>query len=158
MTTWLDQLERELDQRLSAFLRSNPVQDQRFREQHQQDRAAALQRQRQQLQQEAEQQRRRLIAVATEIRSWTDRTARAKQAGANDLARRAQTHLDGLMAQGRHQWTDLDKLGRRFSEIEAQLQQLAKEQPASSSDLEQDWALFEAEQELEQLRRDKGLS
>lgn len=158
MTTWLDQLERELDQRLSAFLRSNPVQDQRFREQHQQDRAAALQRQRQQLQQEAEQQRRRLIAVAAEIRSWTDRTARAKQAGADDLARRAQTHLDGLMAQGRHQWTDLDKLGRRFSEIEAQLQQLAKEQPTSSSDLEQDWALFEAEQELEQLRRDKGLS
>ena len=71
MNSWLDQLERELDQRLSAFLRSNPLQAQRFQDQHRQDRAVALQRQRQQLQQEAEQQRKRLIDVAEEIRSWT---------------------------------------------------------------------------------------
>jgi hercynine metabolism protein len=158
MSTWLDQLERELDQRLSAFLRSNPLQDQLFREQHQQDRAIALQRQRQQLQQEAEQQRRRLIDVAEEIRSWTDRTTRAKQAGADDLAHRAQDHLEGLMAQGRDQWNDLDKLGRRFAEVEAQLKDLAEQTPVSQTGLEQDWALFEAQQELERLRRDKGLS
>ena len=30
MTNWLDQLEQELDQRLSAFLRSNPVQEELF--------------------------------------------------------------------------------------------------------------------------------
>ena len=28
MSTWLEQLERELDKRLSEFLRNNPVQDQ----------------------------------------------------------------------------------------------------------------------------------
>ena len=57
MSNWLEQLERELDQRLSAFLRNNPVQNQLFQDQHQQDRAQALQRQRQQLQQDAEQMR-----------------------------------------------------------------------------------------------------
>ena len=52
MSNWLEQLERELDQRLSAFA-NNPVQNQLFQDQHQQDRAQALQRQRQQLQQDA---------------------------------------------------------------------------------------------------------
>ena len=47
MSSWLEQLERELDARLSAFLRNNPVQEHLFSEQHQKDRAAALQRQRQ---------------------------------------------------------------------------------------------------------------
>ena len=49
MSSWLEQLERELDARLSAFLRNNPVQEDLFSEQHLKDRAAALQRQRQQL-------------------------------------------------------------------------------------------------------------
>ena len=46
MSSWLEQLERELDARLSAFLRNNPVQDNLFSEQHLRDRAGALQRQR----------------------------------------------------------------------------------------------------------------
>ena len=46
--SWLEQLERELDQRLSGFLRNNPLQDQLFQEQHSRDRAQSLQRQRQQ--------------------------------------------------------------------------------------------------------------
>lgn len=158
MNSWLDKLERELDQRLSAFLKSNPLQDQRVREQHLLDRAVALQRQRQQLQQEAKQQRQCLIGVAAEIRSWTQRTEHAKEAGADDLSRRAQAHLDGLMAQGRQQWSDLENLGRRFGEVDAQLKELANQTASSSTGLEQDWALFETEQELEQLRHEKGLS
>ena len=39
MSNWLEQLERELDQRLAAFLSQNPVQEQLFRQQHQLDRA-----------------------------------------------------------------------------------------------------------------------
>ena len=62
------------------------------------------------------------------------------------------------MAQGRQQWSDLDNLGRRFGEVHAQLKDLANQTPSSSSGLEQDWALFEVEQELEQLRHEKGLS
>ena len=158
MSNWLEQLERELDERLSAFLRNNPVQNQLFQDQHQQDRGQALQRQRQQLQQDAEQLRGQLLTLVTEVRAWTDRIDRARRAGALDLAKRAQAHLDGLMAQGRTQWTDLANLGRRFSEVEAQLQELSKQAQSSRPGLDDDWARFEAEQELEQLRRDKGLS
>ena len=53
---------------------------------------------------------------------------------------------------------DLEDLGRRFNEVERQLQELQQQkQTHSPSTLEKDWALFEAEQELEQLRRDAGL-
>ena len=157
MSNWLDQLERELDQRLSAFLRNNPVQEALFREQHQLDRARALQRQRQQLQAEAEEQRRQLLALAEEVRAWTQRTQRARQANQPDLAQRAEQHLSNLMEQGRNLWTDLADLGRRFQEVDAQLTDLKRRQSASRSTLDADWAQFEAEQELEQLRRKAGL-
>ena len=61
------------------------------------------------------------------------------------------------MNQGRALWADLEDLGRRFNEVERQLQELQKQTPSPST-LEKDWALFEAEQELEQLRRDAGLN
>ena len=158
MSNWLEQLERELDQRLSAFLRNNPVQEALFREQHQLDRARALQRQRQQLQAEAEEQRRQLLALAEDVRAWTQRTQRARQANQPDLAQRAEKHLANLMEQGRNLWTDLADLGRRFQEVDAQLTDLKRRQSASRSTLDADWAQFEAEQELEQLRRQAGLS
>ena len=48
-------------------------------------------------------------------------------------------------------------LGRRFDEVDAQLFEL-KQQNSNRSNLDQDWALFEAEQELDELRRQAGLS
>ena len=62
------------------------------------------------------------------------------------------------MDQGRQQWSDLENLSRRFGEVDAQLMELANQTASNSTDLEQDWALFEAEQELEQLRSEKGLN
>jgi hercynine metabolism protein len=157
MNSWLDQLEQELDQRLSAFLRSNPTQDALFEQQHIRDRVGALQRQRQQLQNEAEQQRKQLLTLAEEVRSWQQRVDRARAAGATELATRADQHLNGLMEQGRSLWNDLADLGRRFHEVEQQLQDLTQQQRTPSpSTLEKDWALFEQEQELEQLRRRTG--
>ena len=159
MSSWLEQLERELDARLSAFLRNNPVQDNLFSEQHLKDRAVALQRQRQQLQSEAKQQRQQLLKLAEDVRAWRSRVDRARAAGAVDLAVRAEQHLTSLMNQGRTLWADLEDLGRRFTEVEKQLQELHQQQQTPSpSTLEKDWALFEAEQELQQLRRDAGLS
>ncbi|MCB4421410.1 hypothetical protein FZZ91_00980 [Synechococcus sp. HB1133] len=159
MSSWLEQLERELDARLSAFLRNNPVQDNLFSEQHLRDRAGALQRQRQQLQSEAKQQRQQLLRLADDVRGWRSRVDRARAAGADDLAKRAEQHLSSLMNQGRALWADLEDLGRRFNEVERQLDELVKQrQTPSPSTLEKDWALFEAEQELEQLRRDAGLT
>ena len=159
MSSWLEQLERELDARLSAFLRNNPVQDTLFSEQHLRDRAGALQRQRQQLQSEAKQQRQQLLRLADDVRGWRSRVDRARAAGADDLAKRAEQHLSSLMNQGRALWADLEDLGRRFNEVERQLDELVQQrQTPSPSTLEKDWALFEAEQELEQLRRDAGLT
>ena len=114
MSSWLEQLERELDARLSAFLRNNPVQDQLFSEQHLKDRAGALQRQRQQLQGEAKQQRQHLLRLAEDVRAWRSRVERARAACAADLAGRAEQHLTSLMNQGRALWADLEDLGRRF--------------------------------------------
>ena len=158
MSNWLEQLERELDQRLAAFLSQNPVQEQLFKQQHQLDRARSLQRQRQQLQQDAEEQRKQLLALAADVSAWTERTERAKRAGEKKLSQRAEQHLNGLMNQGRTLWTDLADLGRRFKEVNQQLVELSQQQHSSVSSLDRDWALFEAEQELEQLRRDAGLS
>ena len=159
MSSWLEQLERELDARLSAFLRNNPVQDNLFSEQHLRDRAGALQRQRQQLQSEAKQQRQQLLRLADDVRGWRSRVDRARAAGADELAKRAEQHLSSLMNQGRALWADLEDLGRRFNEVERQLDELVQQrQTPSPSTLEKDWALFEAEQELEQLRRDAGLT
>ena len=155
--TWLDQLELELDQRLAAFLRSNPVQEQLFRDQHQRDRIRALMRQRQQLSEEATEHRRQLLALAAEVKDWNDRIERARRAGVMDLAGRADQHRSGLMEQGRQLWTDLAALGRRFDEVDRQLSKVKQPQKKPSS-LDQDWALFEAEQELEELRHQAGLN
>ena len=159
MSSWLEQLERELDKRLSEFLRNNPTQNQLFQDQHQQDRASALKRQRRQLQQDAEEQRRQLLDLADQVKDWRERIQRADRAGATDLADRARHHLDQLMTQGRHLWSDLENLGRRFEEVDGQLAELSR-QPASANrkDLDRDWAMFEAEQELKRMRRDAGLS
>ncbi len=156
--SWLEQLERELDQRLSGFLRNNPLQDQLFQEQHSRDRAKSLQRQRQQLQQEAKLQRQQLLRLAEDVRAWRQRSQKARRSNASDLANRADHHLNGLMEQGRQLWNDLDDLGRRFNEVEQQLLELKTQQKTpSGSDLEKDWALFEAEQELRELRKNAGL-
>ena len=159
MSSWLEQLEQELDARLSVFLRNNPVQDNLFSEQNLKDRAVALQRQREQLQSEAKQQRQQLLMLAEDVRAWRSRLNRARGAGAVDLAVRAEQHLTSLMNQGRALWADLEDLGRRFNEVEQQLKELHQQkQTPSPSTLEKDWALFEAEQELEKLRRNAGLS
>ena len=156
--SWLEQLERELDQRLSGFLHNNPLHDQLFQEQHSRDRAQSLQRQRQQLQREAEHQRQQLLKLAEDVRAWRQRSDKARLANASDLANRADQHLHRLMNQGRQLWNDLDDLGRRFNEVEHQLLELKTQQKTpSGSDLEKDWALFEAEQELRELRNNAGL-
>ena len=114
---------------------------------------------RQQLQGEAKQQRQQLLRLAEDVRAWRSRVERAGAAGAADLAGRAEQHLTSLMNQGRALWADLEDLGRRFNEVERQLKELQQQkQTPSPSTLEKDWALFEAEQELEQLRRDAGLN
>ena len=154
--SWLDELEARLEQQLAAFLASNPSQEALLGEQEARDRQAQLVGQRRQLQRQAEQERQALLQLAAEIRCWQERLVKARAAGATALAERAQDHQLGLMEQGRLRWQRLGELGVSFAAVERDLGELESRprQPRASS-LEQDWASFEAEQALEQLRRNQ---
>ena len=158
--TWLDNLERGLEERLEQFLRSNPNQDQLLREQHLQDRQRDLHNRRGQQQLQARELRRQLLTLAEQVQAWDKRGEKAQRAGALELAQRADQHVAALMQQGRELWEEFEALGLQFSELEEQLNSLkaqAKKSPSRRS-LDEDWALFEAQQELEELRRNQGLS
>ena len=158
--TWLDQLERNLEERLDAFLRSNPDQDRLLNEQHLQDRQRDLNSRRDQMQIQARDLRRQLLSLAEQVQAWGERAKKARNAGAEDLALRAEQHVNSLMTQGRDLWNELDALGQSFRDLDQQissLNQRASEQKGHRS-LDEDWALFEARQELEELRRRQGLS
>ena len=158
--TWLDQLERNLEERLDAFLRSNPDQDRLLNEQHLQDRQRNLNSRRDQMQIQARDLRRQLLSLAEQVQAWGKRTNKARNAGAEDLALRAEKHVNSLMNQGRDLWNELDALGQSFRDLDQQissLNQRASEQKGHRS-LDEDWALFEARQELEELGRRQGLS
>ena len=165
---WLEELEARLNQQLESFLRANPQQEALLAEQDQRDRQQRLLNERLKLRQEAELQRQGLLRLAGEIRQWQERVERARTAGAMDLAARAEAHIASLMERGRSRWQTLGELGQRVEAVEQELRQLAR--PTSSatpsgtkrppggaasggSDLEAAWSRFEAQQELEELRR-----
>ena len=158
--TWLDQLERNLEERLDAFLRSNPDQDRLLQEQHLQDRQRTLSSRRDQMQLQAKELRRQLLTLAEQVQAWGERTKKARDAGAEDLALRAANHVDSLMNQGRDLWNELDELGRSFRDLNQQISDLNQKasQRQGARSLDEDWALFEAHQELEELRRKQGFS
>lgn len=164
---WLDQLEARLEETLEGFLQANPQQEALLAEQQARERQQRLRRERLSLKTEAELQRQGLLRLAEDIRSWQGRVERAKGAGALDLAGRAEAHIATLMEQGRARWQTLAELGERFAAVERELQELAAGGAASGAGaaappppprptrtgLEADWAAFETQQELEELRR-----
>ncbi len=108
------------------------------------------------MRQQAEDQRRQLLKLAEEIRQWQGRIGRARSSGADDLAARAEGHMNALMDQGRHRWRALADLGQRFAGVEQELSELVRRHrngSASTPDLEADWARFEAQEELQELKR-----
>jgi hercynine metabolism protein len=166
--SWLEDLEARLSGELEEFLRANPSQRLLVEAQERRDRLERLTRQRQQVQQQAEHCRQGLLQLATEIRRWQERVQRARAAAAEDLAGRAEAHVATLMEQGRHRWQELGELGQRFNAVEWELSQLEQTPVAApsaaaaaagsrrdtgSASLQDDWAAFEAEQELEALRQ-----
>ena len=164
-SSWLEELEARLNQQLESFLRANPQQEALLEEQAQRDRQQRLLHERLKLRQEAELQRQGLLRLAGEIRQWQERSDRARGAGAEELAARAEAHIATLMEQGRNRWQTLAELGERFAAVERELAELtaAPTPPAPGrsgervadgmAELEQDWRRFEAQQELEALRR-----
>lgn len=158
--TWLDQLEQNLEERLDAFLHSNPDQDRLLQEQHLQDRQRDLSSRRDLMKIQARDLRRQLLSLAEQVQAWGERTKKARDAGADDLALRAEQHVKTLMDQGRDLWNELDELGRNFRDLDQQISSLNQKasQQRGHRSLDEDWALFEAQQELEDLRRREGLS
>jgi hypothetical protein len=162
MNDWWEQLETRLERELANFLTANPAQQALLQEQEARDRQASLVGERGRLRRQAEQQRQQLLSLAEEIRSWRQRVQRARAAGAEPLAERAEAHLATLMERGRESWSQLADLGQQFAAVEAALQALAVAEQATATsaapagkldELEQAWAAFEAEQQLESLRR-----
>ncbi|MFM8605194.1 MAG: hercynine metabolism protein [Cyanobium sp.] len=161
--SWLDELEARLDRTLESFLRSNPSQEALLQEQEASDRQLRLGRERLRLQGAAKRERRKLLELAEEIRRWQERVQRARGAGAEELAGRAEAHIAALMEQGRQRWQGLGELGQSFAAVEQELQELTRPSPPAtpeapggsdrSSTLDQDWAAFESQQELQELRR-----
>ncbi len=97
--TWLDQLEQNLEERLDAFLHSNPDQDRLLQEQHLQDRQRDLSSRRDLMQIQARDLRGQLLSLAEQVQAWGERTRKARNAGADDLALRAEKHVQTLMDQ-----------------------------------------------------------
>ena len=158
--TWLDQLEQNLEERLDAFLHSNPDQDRLLQEQHLQDRQRDLSSRRDLMKIQARDLRRQLLSLAEQVQAWGERTKKARDALADELASRAEQHVKTLMDQGRDLWNELDELGRNFRDLDQQISRLNQRasQQRGHRSLDEDWALFEAHQELEDLRRRQGLS
>ncbi len=161
---WFSRLEQQLEHQLDAFLRANPDQARQLELQEQRERLQRLQRRRLELQTVAERSRQELLELAAEIAQWQERVTRARQAGARELAERAEQHLAGLMARGRDRWQALTDLGASLQQLEAELSSASAAASSNTSpgttgnqppgdDLDQAWARFEAEQELEALRR-----
>ncbi len=162
-SNWLEELEARLDRQLESFLKANPDQEALLAEQQARDRQQSLRRQRLDLKQEAELQRQGLLRLATEIRSWQERVQRARNAGADALADRADAHINELMEQGRCRWETLAEVGQRFRSVDEELrtmappdagaQSQAKPNSTPQADLESEWAAFENHQDLQDLRR-----
>ena len=136
---WLDELEARLEQLLDAFLQANPSQQALLRDQQLAE-AQAL--------------RSELLQLAAEIQRWRQRVDKAQGAGANDLAAQAQRHLEQLMERGRGRWQRLEQVGLELQGGTGTGVREPAPAPAQPSDpLDQAWARFEIEQDLERLRR-----
>lgn len=160
---WFSRLEQQLEQQLDSFLRANPEQERLLRQQERQERLQRLRRRRLDLQTSAEQTRSELLHLAGEIGEWQQRVERARAAGAAELAERAELHVAELRARGRDRWQALGELGVAFRKVEAELSAPAEPDsvPRSAAadpkaDLDRAWADFEAQQELERMRRSQG--
>jgi hercynine metabolism protein len=157
---WFNELESQLNARLEQFLEANPEQEALLQQQEQAERRLDLIRRRRQLQGEAERERQIMLQLAEDIRQWQQRIQRARDAGALELAERAERHCASLMERGRVAWDQLGRLGQTWETINQELEQLQDQEGNAKSrsnprpmNLEQEWAAFEANQELERLKR-----
>ena len=158
-SSWWQRLEQELEQQFDRFLSDHPNQKELLDQEHWNEQQRRKHHRLLGIDQEAQDLRQRLLKLSKEISAWSGRVKRARSAGADDLAGRAETHLSQLMGQGRAQWQSLATLGEEANRLKQELattQQPPKSRTGTAADLEDAWRRFEAEQELDELRRRKG--
>ena len=159
--SWWQELERELEHQFDSFLGDHPGQQELLEQEEWREQQRRRQQRLLEIEQQAQRLRQQLLTLSGEIKAWHQRVERARQAQAHDLADQASAHLDGLMAQGRAQWQTLAALGAEDQQLRAESSRAAaqapqrppRQQQPATNDLESAWSRFEAEQELEQLRR-----
>ena len=156
--SWLDELEKELEEKFSNFLQANPYQEKIFIKQREKDRYAYLELEKQQVQDKAKSLRNELLELAKDIKEWSKRSKRANKAGAKDLAKKADNHIQKLMSHGRNLWSELDHLGCKFRELDKEVLEINTQEIAAQSQREKEWAQLETDEELKRLKREKGLN
>jgi len=156
--SWFQNLEKELDEKLADFLQANRYQNSLLIQQDKEDLYQTLKLKQQKLQEKAEGKRKALLALANDVDQWTGRATHAKKAGAKSLACRADDHVKKLMNKGRAIWKELDGIGKEFKEAQKLILDLTKQSEIPRPNLEQEWAKFETEEELDQLKRRSGLN
>ena len=163
-SNWWQELERDLEQQFDSFLKNHPGQRELLEQEEHRAQQQRRQSRLQEIEAKAQALRSELLVLSEDIRAWRGRVERAQSANATDLASRAEVHLGSLMGQGREKWQSLAVLGeenRQLTEAIAKAEQ-ARPKPAPASpeaghaELEEAWKRFEAQQELERLRREKG--
>ena len=158
-SSWWQRLEQELEQQFDRFLSDHPNQKELLDQEHWNEQHRRKNQRLLGIDQEAQDLRQRLLKLSKEISAWSERVKRARTAGAHDLANRAETHLSHLMGQGRAQWQALASLGEEAQQLKQELaaaKQPPKSRTGTAADLEDAWRCFEAQQELDELRRRNG--
>ena len=158
-SSWWQRLEQELQEQFDRFLSDHPNQKELLDQEHWNEQQRRKHQRLLGIDGEAQELRQRLLKLSKDISAWSERVGRARAAGAHDLAGKAETHLSHLMGQGRVQWQALASLGEEAKQLKQELA-AAKQPPTSrtgtAADLEDAWKRFEAEQELDELRRRKS--
>jgi uncharacterized protein (TIGR04376 family) len=180
-----DDFEKFLETQLEEYLRNNPhlellVLEEKLREQEEETLRLMtdLKRQEKQLQDE-------IVSLAREVQLWHGRIEKAKAANRADLMEPAQAHMADLLRQGNQRWGQAEMIKQRITQtqdLQKQIQarrrevqqQVTQSQatrgttstpgwnsiPSTSQGsvdaLEQQFRRWEAEEELEQLKRNLG--
>jgi uncharacterized protein (TIGR04376 family) len=147
-----DDLSRFLENRLEEFLRSNPhleleaLLDQlREQEEDTLKLIADLQLQEKRSQEE-------ILSTAQEIQRWHIRVQKAKNAGREDLAVKAQEREAALLRQGNQQWGQMQGLKERITQAQdllRKVQQRRQEVQAKAAEAQSARAQAQAQQRIE---------
>lgn len=147
-----DDLSRFLENRLEEFLRSNPhlelealLEQLREQEEDTLKLIADLQLQEKRSQDE-------ILSTAQEIQRWHIRVQKAKNAGREDLAAKAQEREAALLRQGNQQWGQMQGVKERVTQAQdllKKVQQRRQEVQAKAAEAQSARAQAQAQQRVE---------